>query len=99
MQYTLSQLTSLVKQTFDELFTEFDFWCTGEVARCDARGKYYFLELVEYDASGNSHAKCKATIFQSSVIESFLLQTKLHLDDLVKQEILFHGKCSFHPQY
>lgn len=99
MHYTLSQILEIYKRGCEELFGEFDFWSTWEVARCQKKGKYYYLELVEYDQNGVVLAKCTAPIFQYDVVDSFLAATQMKPDDMAKQQILFHGKYSFHAQY
>lgn len=104
MQYTLSQILEIYTRGCNELFGEFDFWCVAEVAKYTQRGKYTYLELVEYAAegaaaSGTVLAKTSANIWDSSVVSGFLHETKLQIEELAKQQILFHGKYAYHPVY
>ncbi|MEI7477160.1 MAG: hypothetical protein WCJ81_01060 [bacterium] len=82
MQYQLRELLEIVKRTMDELFGEFQFWCVGEIASIKTVGKNTYIELVEFDEQGGVVARSRASIFQASILQSFLDATKLQTNDL-----------------
>lgn len=100
IQYKLTDLLEIADRGFKTLFWGFDFWWTGEILKLQQKGKYVYLELVEYDGEWKVAARVRASIFNEGVCKNFLKETKLKsIDELQGMKILFHGKFSFHKEY
>ena len=99
MEYTLSQVVWVIKNTFDEFFGEFQFWCTAEVLSCKTVWKNTYIELWEYDEDNTIIAKMRGNIFKPWLIENFFRETNLDRTTLVGQKILFQWRVSYHKDY
>ncbi len=99
MEYTLSQVVGVIKNTFDEFFWEFQFWCTAEILSCKTVGKNTYIELGEYDEDNQVIAKMRGNIFKPWLIENFFRETKLDGKSMVRQKILFQGRVTYHKDY
>lgn len=99
MEYALSQVVWVIKNTFDEFFGEFQFWCTAEVLSCKTVGKNTYIELWEYDEDNTIIAKMRGNIFKPWLIENFFRETNLDRTTLVGQKILFQWRVSYHKDY
>ena len=48
IEYSLSQLIEIADKGFKTLFWGFDFWGKAEILKIQQKGKYVYVEMVEY---------------------------------------------------
>lgn len=99
-QYSLLDLVTIINGTFEEIFSEFSFWCACETVKLKQIWQFAYLELIQYGENNKVVAKANARIFNAQVYNDFLQQTKLNsLQQLAGSTILFRGSFSFHPEH
>lgn len=100
VQYSLSQLLEIADRWFKTLFGGFTFRGKAEILKIQQKGKYIYLEMVEYDAEWKVTAKVKGCIFDEHSYTTFLRETKLgNVEAMQWLKILFRGRFSFHKDY
>lgn len=98
--YKLSQIVSIVEKWFKQLFGDFDFWVEAEISMLKEIKNRIYLDLVEFDNSGQISAKARAIIFEASVLKSFQKEVGIEsLDQLKGNKILVLCKLNFHVEY
>lgn len=98
-QYRLQQVVSIVSAGFRQLFEEFEFWCSAEIADIKPYKSRLYIDLIEADDAGTILAKAKAIVREPSIMQRFLKKTAMHRSELVGTTILLRGSCTFHEKY
>jgi exodeoxyribonuclease VII large subunit len=98
--FSLVNITQIVEQWFRTMFSEFTFWFVAEVSQIKHIKSRYYLDLIQFDDQQHVVAKCRAVVFQGTIIHNLIQHTKLSsLHDLKGISLLMSGVCSFHYEY
>lgn len=83
--YRLSEITHLIKDTLLEL-SGYEFWVCAHLidARWEQRSGHYYCELMDVDATGNTIARIRATIWRHNYIKINRKLQTLGISDALK---------------
>ena len=97
--YNLQQIVHIVQEWFREVFFEFQFWVSAEIMKIKKHKSRYYLDLIQYNDTGDVLAKARGIIWDEYVIADFVQDTQLYIDDLVGKTLMMSAKCNFHHQW
>ena len=99
---TLSELSSVIKQTLDE-YLEISYWIVAEISECkvNSYSGHCYLELVEKDdLTNNINARMRATIWSASfrMLKPFF-ETSTGMELGAGLKVMVRGVVEYHEVY